>query len=285
MKLSKRIAHDRFLQIAIVALSIISCIPLILIIGEVFTKGIGQISWSFFTETPPNTLTAMIALNEGEKIPGGIANGIIGTFSTVTIASVVAIPLGILCGVWLSENRETKKAGIVRFIVELLQGTPSIIVGIIAYLWIVVPLKGYSALAGAMSLSIRMLPMIIRSTEESLNLLPNSLKEAGLALGGTLGSVTFRVLIPSAFGSVMTGILLAISRVIGETAPLMLTALGSSAIQLDPTKPTATISLLIWEFYNDPNLQSLIWSTSLLLLVIVLILNLTAKRIAKRWKI
>lgn len=285
MKLSKRIAHDRFLQIAIVALSIISCIPLILIIGEVFIKGIGQISWSFFTETPPNTLTAMIALNEGEKIPGGIANGIIGTFSTVTIASVVAIPLGILCGVWLSENRETKKAGIVRFIVELLQGTPSIIVGIIAYLWIVVPLKGYSALAGAMSLSIMMLPMIIRSTEESLNLLPNSLKEAGLALGGTLGSVTFRVLIPSAFGSVMTGILLAISRVIGETAPLMLTALGSSAIQLDPTKPTATISLLIWEFYNDPNLQSLIWSTSLLLLVIVLILNLTAKRIAKRWKI
>lgn len=285
MKLSKRIAHDRFLQIAIVALSIISCIPLILIIGEVFTKGIGQISWSFFTETPPNTLTAMIALNEGEKIPGGIANGIIGTLSTVTIASVAAIPLGILCGVWLSENRETKKAGIVRFIVELLQGTPSIIVGIIAYLWIVVPLKGYSALAGAMSLSIMMLPMIIRSTEESLNLLPNSLKEAGLALGGTLGSVTFRVLIPSAFGSVMTGILLAISRVIGETAPLMLTALGSSAIQLDPTKPTATISLLIWEFYNDPNLQSLIWSTSLLLLVIVLILNLTAKRIAKRWKI
>ncbi len=282
---SKRIGKDTLLRNVIILLSVLACVPLFLILGNVFVKGIGQFSLDFFTQTPPDTLSAKIALNNKEQIPGGIANGIVGTLMTVVIASIIAIPLGLLCGIWLSEFRERKSAGVIRFIVELLQGMPSIIIGIIAYLWIVVPTRTYSAFAGAISLAIMMLPMIIRSTEESLRMLPHELKEAGLALGGSLYTVTFKVLIPTAFGGIMTGILLAISRVIGETAPLMLTALGASAIQWNPMKPSSTISLLIWEFYNDPNLQSLIWSASLLLLILVLLLNLIAKQIAKQWKI
>jgi phosphate transport system permease protein len=118
-----------------------------------------------------------------------------------------------------------------------------------------------------------------------MNLLPVSLKEAGLALGSPYSAVVLKVLLPSAFGGVFTGILLSISRVIGETAPLMLTALGATAIQWDVSKPASAVSLLIWEFYNDPNLQSMIWSASLFLLLLVLSLNILAKQLAKKWRI
>ena len=130
-----------------------------------------------------------------------------------------------------------------------------------------------------------MLPLIIRSTEETLKMLPTSLKEAGLALGASYTSVILRVLVPSAFGGLFTGILLAISRVMGETAPLMLTALGSTAINWDVTLPTSAVPLLIWEFYNDPNLIDMIWSSSLFLLMLILVLNIIAKHIAKKWRI
>lgn len=201
------------------------------------------------------------------------------------MASAVAIPIGVLAGIYLSEKRTTKFSAVVRFVTDLLQGIPSIVVGIVAFAWIVSPLKSYSAVAGSAALAIMMLPLIVRSTEETLNMLPNSLKEAGLALGTSYSSVVLKVLVPSAFGGIFTGILLAISRVIGETAPLMLTALGSSIIQWDVTRPSSAVSLLIWEFYNDPNLQNMIWSASLFLLLLVLTLNIIAKQITKKWRI
>src|SRR5699024_2214993 len=141
------------------------------------------------------------------------------------------------------------------------------------------------AFAGSVALAIMMLPMIIRSTEESLKMLPTSLKEAGLALGCSYTSVVVRILIPSAFSGLFTGSLLAVSRVMGETAPLMVTALGATTVNWTITEPTSAISLLIWEFYNDPNLANLVWSSSLLLLLLVLGMNLLAKKIAKKWKI
>ena len=147
------------------------------------------------------------------------------------------------------------------------------------------PLGGYSAFAGSVSLAIMMIPLIVRSTEETLKMLPGSLKEAGLALGSSYTNVILRVLLPSAFGGLFTGILLAVSRVMGETAPLMLTALGSTAINWNVMEPTSAVPLLIWEFYNDPNLIDMIWSSSLFLLILVLSLNLIAKHIAKKWKI
>jgi phosphate transport system permease protein len=214
-----------------------------------------------------------------------ISNGILGTLLMLIISVVVAVPIGILCGVYLSENRESRVAQIISYMTDLLQGTPSIIIGIIVYIWVVVPTRGYSGLAGSVALFIMMLPLIIRSTEETLKMLPISLKEAGLALGGSYPRVILRVLLPSAFGGVFTGVLLAVSRVIGETAPLMFTALGCSIIQWDVRRPMSAVPLLIWEFFNDPNMQNLVWSASLFLLIFVLFLNLTAKYFAKKWKI
>ena len=266
-------------------ISITSAIPLILIIWEVVKKGYKQINLNFFTETAPSTLDAMLARNSGELIPGGIANGITGTLLMVVIASLLAIPTGILGGIYLSEKPKTWFSILIRFLTDLVQGSPSIVIGIIAYSWIVKPLGSYSALAGSIALSIMMLPLIIRSTEETLKMLPGSLKEAGLALGASYTRVILKVLLPSAFGGLFTGILLAISRVMGETAPLMLTALGSSAINWDILKPTSAVPLLIWEFYNDPNLIDMIWSSSLFLLLLILLLNIIAKQVARKWKI
>lgn len=266
-------------------LASLTVIPLFAIIWELLQKGYKQINWNFFTESAPSTLDAMLARNTGDIIPGGIANGITGTLLMVVLASVIAIPVGIMVGIHLSEHPKTKFSNITRFLTDLIQGSPSIVIGIIAYAWIVKPIGSYSALAGSVALSIMMLPLIVRSTEETLKMLPGSLKEAGLALGASYTSVVLKVLLPAAFGGLFTGILLAISRVMGETAPLMLTALGSSAINWDVLKPTSAVPLLIWEFYNDPNLINMIWSSSLFLLMLVLTLNIIAKQIAKKWKV
>jgi phosphate transport system permease protein len=176
-------------------------------------------------------------------------------------------------------------ANFTRNVSDILQGVPSIVLGLIAYIWVVKHItNGYSALAGSVSLSIMMLPMIVRSTEETLKMIPQTIKEAALALGVPYYKVLIKVLIPTGFSGLLTGILLGISRVLGETAPLMLTALGSTMINLDITKPTSAIPLLIWEFYNDPNMVDLIWSSSLLLMIMVLTLNIVSKQIAARHK-
>lgn len=283
--LTYRHFKDRLFFWTVYIFSALTAIPLILIIWEVVKKGYKQINLNFFTETAPSTLDAMLARNSGELIPGGIANGITGTLLMVVIASLLAIPTGILGGIYLSEKPKTWFSILIRFLTDLVQGSPSIVIGIIAYSWIVKPLGSYSALAGSIALSIMMLPLIIRSTEETLKMLPGSLKEAGLALGASYTRVILKVLLPSAFGGLFTGILLAISRVMGETAPLMLTALGSSAINWDILKPTSAVPLLIWEFYNDPNLIDMIWSSSLFLLLLILLLNIIAKQVARKWKI
>ena len=266
-------------------LASLTVIPLFAIIWELIKKGYKQINWNFFTESAPSTLDAMLARGTGDIIPGGIANGITGTLLMVVLAAIIAIPIGIMVGIHLSEHPKTKFSNITRFLTDLIQGSPSIVIGIIAYAWVVKPLGSYSALAGSVALSIMMLPLIVRSTEETLKMLPGSLKEAGLALGASYTSVILKVLLPAAFGGLFTGILLAISQVMGETAPLMLTALGSTAINWDVLKPTSAIPLLIWEFYNDPNLIDMIWSSSLFLLMLILILNIIAKQIAKKWRV
>ena len=261
----------------------LTAVPLLAILGEVLVKGYDQLTWQFFTQPTPTAYKAMKAIAAGEPIPGGIANGIVGTMIMLAMAVVVAVPLGIFCGAYLSENRKSKFAQTVSYLTDLLQGTPSVIIGIITYIWVVVPMKGYSAIAGSVALCIMMLPLIIRSTEETLMILPASLKEAGLALGGNKARVMLKVQLPAAFGGIFTGVLLAVSRVIGETAPLMFTALGCSLVRWSVDKPISAVPLLIWEFFNDPNLQDLIWGASLFLLLFVLTLNLTAKYLARKW--
>jgi phosphate transport system permease protein len=280
-----RILKNKLVYYAVCFLAALTAIPLLAILGEVLFRGWQQLNWSFLTEATPNAYKALMAVNNGEAIPGGIANGIIGTFLMLFMAAIFAIPVGILCGIWLSENRKKWYASFISYLTDLLQGTPSIIIGIVIYIWVVVPMRGYSAMAGSTALFIMMLPLIIRSTEETLNVMPATLKEAGLALGGSYWRVMLRVMLPSAFGGIFTGILLATSRVIGETAPLLFTALGSAAINWSIDRPTSAVPLLIWEFFNDPNLQNLIWGASLFLLLFVLCINLLAKHIAHKWKV
>lgn len=285
INLQKRIFKNKLLYIFVCVFSGLTAIPLFAILGEVLIKGWKQLNWTFLTEATPNAYSAMLAMANGDPVPGGIANGIVGTFLMLVMAAVVAIPVGIFCGICLSEFRGKWFATVVSYLTDLLQGTPSIIIGIITYIWVVVPMKGYSAIAGSVALFIMMLPLIIRSTEETMKILPETLKEAGLALGGSYWRVMLQVMLPSAFGSIFTGILLAISRVVGETAPLMFTALGGAAVSWNISRPMSAVPLMIWEFFNDPNLQSLIWGASLFLLTFVLCLNLLAKRIQKKWKI
>ncbi len=265
----------------VIALSGLTIVPIVLITGEILIKGISQVNLSFFTEVAPDSFQAMAAVANDEIIPGGIANGIIGTLLIVLVASVMAIPPGLMAGVYLSENRKSRYSNFIRNITEILQGVPSVILGIISYLWIVKNVTGgFSALAGSVALSIMMLPMIVRSTEETMRMIPEEIREAAYALGTPYYRIILQVLIPSGFSGLSTGILLSLSRIIGETAPLMMTVLGNPVISYNITKPSSAVPLLIWEFYNDPNMVSLVWSSSLFLMALVLALNISTRMIA-----
>lgn len=282
-KSQRRIIKDKIVWGGVILLSLVTISPIILIISELFIKGYRQISLDFLIKNTPDSFTAMTAVANGEIIPGGIANGITGTLLMVGMAAIIAIPVGVLTGIYLYENQGKFMANITRNISDILQGVPSIVLGLISYLWVVKHVtNGYSALAGSFSLAIMMLPMIVRSTEETLKMIPVTLKEAALALGAPYYKVILKVLVPTGFSGLLTGILLGISRIIGETAPLMLTALGNYSVNLNIAKPTSAIPLLIWEFYNDPNMVDLIWSSSLLLMGIVLLLNIISRQIAAK---
>jgi phosphate transport system permease protein len=237
---SGRILKDKLVLIGVVILSLVTISPILLIIGQLVVKGYRQISLDFLIKTTPDTYEAMTAISNGELIPGGIANGIIGTLMMVVLSSAIAIPIGVLTGIYLYENPGKWMTNLTRNVSDILQGVPSIVLGLISYLWIVKHITmGFSALAGSVSMAIMMLPMIVRSTEETFKMIPQTLKEAALALGVPYHKVIFRVLIPTGFSGLLTGILLGISRILGETAPLLLTALGSSMINLDLSKPPA----------------------------------------------
>jgi len=269
----------------VVSGSVITVIPVFLIVATLVIKGVRQLNLSFFTEVSPDTFQAMTAMANGETIPGGIANGLIGSLLMVVVASAISVPFGLMTGIYLYENPGKRYASVIRSIAEILQGVPSVILGIIAYIWIVRGVtKGYSALAGSIALSVMMLPIVIRSTEETMGMIPLEIREAAFALGTPYYKMIMKVLIPSGFSGLATGILLALSRILGETAPLMLTSLGSPVISLNIAKPSSAVPLLIWDFYNDPNMVNMVWSASLFLMLFVLSLNLISRRISKKHK-
>ena len=269
----------------VIAGSVITVVPIFLIVGNLAIKGYRQINLAFFTKPAPDTFQAMMAAASGEIIPGGIANGLTGSLLMVLLASFIAIPLGLMTGIFVYENGTRRYARFIRSLTEILQGVPSIILGIIAYLWVVKNItRGYSALAGSVSLAIMMLPLIIRSTEETMRMIPIAIREAAFALGTPYYKMIYKILIPVSFSGLATGVLLALSRILGETAPLMLTALGSPAVSFDVTRPVSAVPLLIWDFYNDPNMVSLVWSASLFLMVFVLSMNLLARSVASKHK-
>ena len=281
----KRALKNILFKFSVIVFTLVAITPVFLILFQLIKKGIGQINFDFFTKVAPDSWDAMTALSSGKVIPGGILNGIGGTFMMVSVASIIAVPLGILIGIFLYENKDKRYANIVRDISDILQGAPSIVLGIIGYIWVVKHIThGFSAFAGSVSLAIMMLPLIIRSTEETFKMIPVTIKEAGLALGVPYHKIILKVLIPTGLSGLSTGILLALSRVIGETAPLMITALGNPTLSFNLNKPADAVPLLIWQFYNDPNMVNLIWSSSLFLVAIVLILNLISKRIGSKRK-
>ena len=269
-----RIVKDKVFISTVVLLSGICTIPLFLILYYIVINGISAINWEFLFNLPAPV---------GEE-GGGVSNAIIGTLMLVAIASIMAVPIGILTGIYLSDNKDSKFAGVIRSTVEVIMGVPSIILGIIAYAWVVLPLGGFSVLSGSVALAIMMLPVIIRSTEETLNLIPNELKEASLALGVPYYRTMIKVILPVGLSGIITGVLLGVARIAGETAPLLFTAFGNPFMNLNIFKPINSLPLMIYYYATSPYEQWHVdaWGASFLLAVFVLSLNFITKLVARR---
>lgn len=272
-----RLGKSAAFKTMVIVLAFMITLPLLFIIGYIFKAGISTINWHFLVNVPKPV---------GE-FGGGIANALIGSLIIVAVAAVIAIPIGILCGIYLSENKTAKLAYWSRLAVDILQGVPSIVIGIVVYFWAVKPLGGFSALSGSIALAIMMLPIVIRSTEETLKLLPDSLKEAALALGIPYHRVILSVIVPCGISGILSGVILSIARIAGETAPLLFTAFGSPFITGDLRKPMASLPWLIFNYATSPYAEwrNLAWGASLILLTWVLLLNIFTKVITRKWKI
>lgn len=272
-----RKAKNILFHISLYLCAVIVLMPLFLIVHYLFMKGAGSLSLDFF-------------INESKpvgEIGGGMFHAIMGTLYMVLIGSIIAIPIGIASGVYLSEYEETSISKALRISIDLLTGVPSIVIGIFAYLMIVVPFKNFSGLAGGIALSIIILPIVTRSTEEILKLVPNNIREAGLALGLPRWKVIIHIILKTNFGAITTGIMLAISRAAGETAPLLFTAFGARFYSHQLLEPMASLPVQIYNYAISPfeDWQAQAWSGSFVLIMMVLGLNLGARAIINRREI
>ncbi|MBS1521270.1 MAG: phosphate ABC transporter permease PstA [Bacteroidetes bacterium] len=261
----------------IIFFAFVITVPLIIILLYIIKQGAAQVNWHFLTHVPAPV---------GEK-GGGIINALVGSFLMVVMSSIIAIPIGMMAGIYLSENPRTKLAYYTGLCVDILQGVPSIVVGIVAYFWLVKPLGTFSALSGSIALAIMMLPIVIRATEQTLLMLPPSLKEAALSLGVPYHRVILKVIVPCGFAGILSGITLSIARVIGETAPLLFTAFGSPFLSASLKKPMESLPHLIYTYATSPydDWHDLAWGASFILLVFVLTLNIITKVMTRKWKV
>jgi phosphate transport system permease protein len=272
-----RLRADKAFMGGMLAISMIAVLPLVLILVFIIVRGASSINWQFLTELPKPM---------GEA-GGGISNAIVGTVILIIIASVISIPLGILAGIFLSESGKSALGRVTRISVETLMGVPSIVIGIVAYVWVVRPMTHFSALSGGVALAMIMLPVITLATEETLRLIPTSLREAALALGVSYPRTVLKVVLPAGASGVITGALLGVARAAGETAPLLFTAFGSPYMEVNILKPVASLPQTIFYYATSPypQWQTLAWGASFVLLVMVLALNLVTKLVTSRWKI
>jgi phosphate transport system permease protein len=272
-----RMGKSRFVQGLIVLFAFLITVPLLLIILYIFREGITKINWTFLTKIPKPV---------GET-GGGIANALIGSIMIVVTASIIAIPIGIMCGIYLSENKSSRLSYWSRLSVDVLQGVPSIVIGIVVYFWIVKPIGTFSAFSGSIALAIMMLPILIRSTEETLKMIPFSLKEAGLALGLPYHKVILKVIVPCGISGILSGIMLSIARIAGETAPLLFTAFGNPYLNTNLAKPMQSLPLMIFNYATSPydDWHDMAWGAALILLFTVLFLNIITKLTTKRWNV
>jgi len=259
----------------------ISSLSGILVMGwilyEILRRGAAALNWSFFTKLPTPAGVA----------GGGVVNAIAGTLLITSLAAVVGIPLGLFAGVYLAEfGKNSHAAAALRFVSNLLMGTPSIIIGVFVYTLIVVPTRSFSAYAGAAALAFIMLPVMARTAEDMLNLVPNELRESALALGAPKWRVTLEIVFRAARTGLVTGALLAVARVSGETAPLLFTALNSPFWMHSLGEPTANLTVTIFNYSMSPyaDWQRTAWAASFLIVAGVLVLNITARKLLQERK-
>jgi phosphate transport system permease protein len=272
--LKKRLLKQTIFKCVIYTLSGLLVLPLLFIFFYIIKQGLPAFSLDFFTNLP---------VPVGE-LGGGISNAIMGSLLLLLIASLIAIPLGLLIGIYLSEHKQGRLSEITRLSIDTLQGIPSIVMGIIAYVWIVVPLGSFSVISGGFALSLIMLPVVTKSTEETLKLIPSTLKEGALALGAPYYLTMLKVILPTGKNSIISGILLGIARISGETAPLLFTAFGNPFMNLSLTRPVNSLPLLIFNYATSPyqEWQTLAWGASLLLVLFILGLSILSKMVVKR---
>jgi phosphate transport system permease protein len=272
-----RVIKDKIFFGMILTGSLVIIVPLFYILYYLISKGISSINWEFISSLPKPP---------GET-GGGILNALVGTLILIALSSLLSVAPSITLGIYLAEQRKTRLSQAVRIGVDILQGVPSIVIGIIAYIWVVRPMGGFSAFSGGIALALMMIPIIAKSTEESLKLVPNKLKEASLALGVPYYKTVIKVILPTGFSGILSGILLSIARISGETAPLLFTAFGSPFMNADIFKPISNLPLLIFNYAGSPypHWHDMAWGASFLLLMFVLFLNIIARIISRRWKV
>jgi phosphate transport system permease protein len=252
----------------------LALLPLGLLLSFILGLGFTALNWRFFTGMPAPV---------GEA-GGGMANAMVGTLIIVGLGGALAVPLGMLAGVFLSEYPRSRLGAACRFVSDVLSGVPSIVVGIFAYAVAVLPFRRFSAIAGSVALAVMMVPIVARTTEEMLKLVPGSLREAAMALGASRGRAVFSVLLPAAAPGMLTGLLLALARIAGETAPLLFTSFNNRFWATDPTRPMASLTVQIYAYaispYDDWHRQA--WAGAAVLVMLVLGLSILARFATRR---
>ncbi len=267
-RLMRRVASNVMVGLMICAV-VLAVLPLLLILLDLLLKGASSLSVAFFTKMP---------VPAGET-GGGVANAIVGTLIIVGAASLIGIPVGVGAGIYCAEYPHSRLTWLSRFVADVLNGTPSIVVGVFAWTWIVAKQKHFSALAGSVALALLMVPMVMRTTEEMIKLVPNSLREAALALGYPRWRTSLSVIVRTTLAGIVTGTLLAVARIAGETAPLLFTALGSQYLSFKLNQPMAALPLTVFTYATGPyeEWHRFAWAAALVLILVVFLLGLGAR--------
>ena len=253
---------------------VIAVVPLFVILGSLIVRGASSLSLAFFTNVPAPS---------GET-GGGVLHAIVGTLMIVGMASLIGIPVGLGAGIHCAEYPKHRLSVITRFVSDVLNGTPSIVVGVFAWTFIVAKQKHYSAFAGSVALAVLMIPMVMRTTEELIKLIPGTLRESALALGYSRWRTTLTIVVRTALPGIATGSLLSVARIAGETAPLLFTALGNQFLSFKPNAPMAALPLVVYAYATGPYEEEhrFAWAAALVLILLVLALGVLARVVTRR---
>ncbi len=271
---ARRKLLSRLVEVACAAAVVVATIPLALVLWYVLLRGLPALNWAFFTNMPKPV---------GE-VGGGMSNAMVGTLIMLGLAGGLAVPVGVAAAVYLSEYPKSRLSWSARFAADILNGVPSIVVGIFAYGVVVLPFRRFSALAGGFALAVMMIPIVVRTTEELLALVPPSLREGALALGATRGRAAWTVILPAALPGIVTGVLVALARVAGETAPLLFTSFNNRYWSTKLTEPIGSLTVQIYTYalgpYEDWHRQA--WAGATVLIGAVLLFSILARTVTRR---